>query len=296
MITAKALIEKFKFALAENWGYIWGTYGQLWTKEKQAGATDEKARLYGEKWIGHRVADCSGLGYWAFSELGGFIVHGSNTIWNEYVTDRCELKNGQRTDGKPLFPGDPVFLKKTEDGVVKRHHIGYYVGGDTVIEAKGTQWGVVTSKLTRWHETAHWYNVLYDNGAYFGKLLTLKRGMRGEQVRLLQETLNELPAGAALDLKEDGIFGAETEKAVRQFQADYGLTVDGVVGRKTWDALGVAAADLLPKGTQNQPKTKPEQHSPGVDCVTVPRLHLLEMQAALSDALNIITNALEEST
>lgn len=241
MIKAAALIEKFRFALAENWGYIWGAYGQLWTKEKQASATDEKARQYGAKWIGHRVADCSGLGYWAFSELGGFIVHGSNTIWNEYVTDRSELKNGQRTDGKALYPGDPVFLKKVENGKINRHHIGYYVGDNTVIEAKGTQWGVVTSPLSRWHETARWYNILYDNGAYFGKLLTLKRGMRGEQVKLLQETLNELPAGAALDLKVDGIFGAETEKAVRQFQADKGLTVDGVVGPKTWKALGVSS-------------------------------------------------------
>ena len=296
MITAKALIEKFQYARAEAWGYIWGAYGQLWTEAAQRSVTDSMAVKYGGQWIGHRVADCSGLGYWAFSELGGFIVHGSNTIWNEYVTDRCELKDGKRTDGKPLYPGDPVFLKKMENGSVSRHHSGYYVGGDTVIEAKGTQWGVVTSPLSRWHETARWYNVLYDNGAYYPKLLTLKRGMRGEQVKLLQETLNELPAGAALDLKEDGIFGRDTEAAVKSFQADHGLTVDGVVGRKTWAALGVAAADLLPKGTQNQPEAKPEQHSPGVDCVTVPRLHLLEMQAALSDALNIITNALEEST
>lgn len=241
MVTAKALIEKFQFALENAWGYIWGAYGQLWTREKQASATDEKARLYGEKWIGHHVADCSGLGYWAFSELGGYIFHGSNTIWNEYTTDHSELKNGQRTDGKPLFPGDPVFLKKIENGKVNRHHIGYYVGGDTVIEAKGTQWGVVTSPLSRWHETARWYNVLYDNGAYYPKLLTLKRGMRGEQVKLLQEALNETPAGAGMDLKVDGVFGKETEKAVRQFQADHGLTVDGVVGRKTWAALGVTA-------------------------------------------------------
>ena len=205
MITARELIGKFREALDDNWGYIWGKYGQYWTKQDQENTTDEKARIYGAQWIGHRVADCSGLGYWAFQELGGFIAHGSNTIWNEYVTDRCELKNGQRTDGKTIFPGDPVFLKKTEDGVVKRHHIGYYVGDDTVIEAKGTQWGVVTSKLTRWHETARWYNVQYDNGVYYPKLLTLRRGMRGEQVKLLQETLNETPAGAGMDLKEDGM-------------------------------------------------------------------------------------------
>jgi len=302
MVTAKALIEKFQFALENAWGYIWGAYGQLWTSEKQASATNEKARLYGAKWIGHHVADCSGLGYWAFSELGGYIFHGSNTIWNEYVTDRCELKDGKRTDGKPLYPGDPVFLKKVENGKVNRHHIGYYVDGDTVIEAKGTQWGVVTSPLSRWHETAHWYNVLYDNGEFYQKLLTLKRGMRGEQVKLLQEALNETPAGAGNDLKIDGVFGAETEKAVRQFQADHGLTVDGVVGRKTWAALGVKDITVhdnnvwytSPPADNGNNEIKPyEPEQP--QTITIPLADWQEIKAAVMAAYHIILNHEGES-
>lgn len=255
MVTAQGLIGKFRQALDENWGYIWGKYGQLWTEKDQENTTDEKARMYGAQWIGHRVADCSGLGYWAFRELGGFIVHGSNTIWNEYVTDRCELKNGQRTDGKPLFPGDPVFLKKTENGKISRHHIGYYVGDDTVIEAKGTQWGVVTSKLTRWHETAHWYNVQYDNGAYYSKLLTLKRGMSCDAVEELQALLN---AKYGYNLEIDGSFGKATEAAVKDFQAKHNLTVDGIVGRKTWAALGVNDGNVNPP-VSNGNNTLPEE-------------------------------------
>jgi len=35
----------------------------------------------------------------------------------------------------------------------------------------------------------------------------------------------------------DGLFGPETAQRVRHFQADEGLTVDGVVGTNTWTAL-----------------------------------------------------------
>ena len=299
MVTAQGLIGKFRQALDDKWGYIWGKYGQLWTEKDQENTTDEKARMYGTQWIGHRVADCSGLGYWAFRELGGFIVHGSNTIWNEYVTDRCELKNGQRTDGKPLFPGDPVFLKKTENGKISRHHIGYYVGDDTVIEAKGTQWGVVTSKLTRWHETAHWYNVQYDNGAYYSKLLTLKRGMSCDAVEELQALLN---AKYGYNLEIDGLFGPETEAAVKDFQAKHNLTVDGIVGKKTWktldgknehSALSVKRKDDMGSQETNCGIGKQSQSEFPAPGVKLSRLDLFELKARLSDALFIVNNALE---
>ena len=236
IVKAADLVAKFRFALADGWGYIWGRYGQVWTQANQNAATREMTVKYGQKWVGHRVADCSGLGYWAFQDLGGYIYHGSNTIWKEYVTCRCDLKNGARADGAAMLPGDPVFKRRTENGAVNRHHIGYYVGGDTVIEAKGTQSGVVTSKLSSWHETAHWLNVEYEGGKIFVDYPTLKRGSTGEAVRRLQELLNEKEITAE-PLVVDGKFGAKTENAVVLFQAANDLTPDGVCGQSTWAAL-----------------------------------------------------------
>jgi peptidoglycan hydrolase-like protein with peptidoglycan-binding domain len=64
---------------------------------------------------------------------------------------------------------------------------------------------------------------------------TVKKGSTGAAVRMLQRLL----ADFGYDPGEvDGDFGAKTEKAVREFQGDFGLDVDGIVGPKTWAALG----------------------------------------------------------
>lgn len=71
-------------------------------------------------------------------------------------------------------------------------------------------------------------------------MTTLKRGNTGSEVRTLQIQLN---AVGNFGLVVDGDFGAKTETAVLKFQADKGLNVDGIVGPKTWAALGVNDTD-----------------------------------------------------
>jgi peptidoglycan hydrolase-like protein with peptidoglycan-binding domain len=98
-------------------------------------------------------------------------------------------------------------------------------------------------------------------------------GSEGRQVKLLQEALG--------GVKVDGVFGPETEAAVRSFQSSHGLSVDGVVGAQTSAALRsdtagnafiadvnnvVPGASTLPAGS-NAPASSasPAQYStPGV--------------------------------
>ena len=64
--------------------------------------------------------------------------------------------------------------------------------------------------------------------------------MQGGDVRRVQMKLRQLtPPLLPNDSDVDGFYGTTTEAAIRQFQQDKGLEVDGVVGSLTYAALGI---------------------------------------------------------
>jgi len=272
MISADALVDKFKYALDDGWGYIFGQSGTEWTKsdqnqkvkymestygsdwKKDADAKNSKyyrSALLGGKWIGHRVADCSGLFVWAYRQFGEKIAHVSTTIYTSYCG-----KKGRLTDDlkKSISPGTAVF---TGDLETNHPHVGLYVGNGKVIEAAGVDAGVCTSNLSagKWKWYGELKAVTYpDNDSGFpenpGWRPTIRRGSKGTEVKECQAMLDKLgydlgPCGV------DGDFGRQTEKAVKEFQRDNRLGQDGVVGPLTWDALDKAVSTL-----KDQPKVK----------------------------------------
>lgn len=242
MIEANKLIYWFYYMYENNWGYIWGKSGQLWTEKMQNNATNEMAKKYGKKWIGHYVTDCSGAFVYAFKKEGQKIHHGSDTIYKKYCTIKGKLVKGAREDGEAIRPGTAVFLYGGEKN--NYHHIGLYVGNDTCIEAKGTLYGVVVSRLSHWDYWGELKDVDYTNAQAIevgprsdgvGKRL-LRRGCNGTDVEALQTALNHWSADGDI-LKVDGSFGKLTEDAVKLFQTANGLKADGLVGPQTWKAL-----------------------------------------------------------
>lgn len=86
----------------------------------------------------------------------------------------------------------------------------------------------------------------------------LRRGTSGPSVVVIQTELNRIsqnyPAIPKIS-SVDGIFGAQTEAAVRKFQEIFNLNVDGIVGRATWYALiryYVAVTSLAELRSQGQ--------------------------------------------
>lgn len=229
MISNHDFVATAKIPLDEGWGYIWGKSGQIWTKAQQEAATREQTIKWGSRWIGKKVADCSGYVCWVAKQYGESVYHGSNTMFRKYCSAKGKLKNGYRADtGDDMPIGCLVFKYDPEQN--SRYHVGIYIGGETVIEAKGTYYGVVTSTAAEWDEWGLLCCVDYDGDG----TMELKKGSRGNDVCMLQELLNNLGFDCG---NVDGIFGTKTENAVKAAQRANNLPADGVATQTLLDIL-----------------------------------------------------------
>ena len=87
---------------------------------------------------------------------------------------------------------------------------------------------------------------------------SLKLGSQGQEVRNVQKKLKELGFYKG---NVDGDFGEATEKAVKAFQQQYGLTVDGKVGSATMAKLTSAKATAKPTASPTPKATATPSYS-----------------------------------
>lgn len=87
-------------------------------------------------------------------------------------------------------------------------------------------------------------------------MANLKQGMSGNEVRDLQQKLISAGYGDLLgNGQDDGIFGAKTAQAVKAYQKDNGLVVDGIAGKNTLGALNSAGSNKTNTGTNTNTNT-----------------------------------------
>ena len=243
--TAKGLVAWARSYLGQ--AYWYGTFGQPCSQslheQKQhqypSHYTPSRAARYASDIAqGKRCVDCVGL-------IKGYVWHDGAAIRYHAATDvSADGLYGAAADKGPLttMPEEPGVL------VWSKGHIGVYIGGGEVVEARGFAYGVVQSALKDRGFT-HWCRCPYidyeapktiqppaDTRFAVKRLLkTCVPMQRGEDVLWLQKSLaaNGYACGAF-----DGLFGPKTKAAVCAYQKAKGLAIDGVAGRHTVTALG----------------------------------------------------------
>lgn len=93
------------------------------------------------------------------------------------------------------------------------------------------------------------YNVFMQNNIVFG---LSKYGSRGEEVKQIQ---TKLKRWGYYKGSVDGIYGSGTLSAVKSFQRKNGLTVDGIAGTKTLNAMGIYNTSSGSSGTSSSNST-----------------------------------------
>ena len=230
--------------------YLWGGQGQdlaqltdafIRKMETSAANARRVIRLRDERekeYPNLRAYDCSGLAIYYLYNVEG-IVSGDMTA--NTIMSKCTTLSKAR-----LEPGDFVFRIYTSGSKKGRaYHVGFVVDDGYVIEAKGRDDGVVKRTMNAsgssywnafgrspWIETG---DAEEDGDEAYVFTRELKKGSQGEDVRQLQLLLKKAGMNPGTI---DGIFGANTVKAVKLFQKANALKADGIAGKATIQALG----------------------------------------------------------
>ncbi len=151
-----------EMAWDNQWGYVWGTFGNVldedllqYKLDQYGDAVEEYELIIREKWMGRRVADCTGLikGY-------GWYDPAQHSISYDYG-DMPDIGTDGFYETAPdkgpidTMPDEPGLLVYSDKG-----HIGVYIGGGWAIEAISHAGGVVKTRVAD-RPWTHWLQCPY---------------------------------------------------------------------------------------------------------------------------------------
>lgn len=263
-----------------GWPYVWGAVGaecnpdkRKYYAERPSCPSGERVQIYrtcqyyndkGEKsgkgcggcqfYPGNMRTlcdDCQGFSKQIY-QLVGITLPGAGctSMWNTsgFWAEKGTIDKMPKDKVCLVFQRDPNDPKKMQ-------HMGNHIGGGNIVECSGTVKRSTTANK-------HWTHYAIPKGMD-GKVPTtdkptLRKGSTGEYVTLLQTKLIQMgydlsPYGA------DGKFGNKTFEAVKAFQRDHGLSVDGVVGVNTWTAIDSGQTASYKVTIQHLSKTVAEE-------------------------------------
>ena len=259
-----------------GWPYAWGATGQKCTvANRKARMQNKKIDPRDAKLIQDRCqvlngsrSSCDGCKYFPnckFTRLRDCIAFvkqltdeadielygaGCSTLWNHNA-------NWEQKGVLAEMPETPCLVFQWyPKNDKKMQHVGYYAGNDRVYHCSKE---VKKQKLSEYP----WSHYAIPKG--MGGVIppgpepenkpTIRRGSRGPYVTLCQEDLIRLGYDVG-KTGADGIFGKNTEAAVKKFQKEHKdrdgnqLKADGIVGKRTWGALDDAVGEI---GAQDVP-------------------------------------------
>ncbi|WP_294852384.1 hypothetical protein [uncultured Oscillibacter sp.] len=160
---ADDLVTYAIYAWESGWGYVWGTYGDVLTDSLFASklaqypdGVGNYADFIRSNWVGGRTTDCVGL-------IKGYGWLNPDTMSIEYGTNGMPDYGANQMYYSASVSG-PISTMPDIPGLAVWHngHIGVYIGNGEVIEAMGTKYGVVKTKLEGRGWT-NWLQIEYIN-------------------------------------------------------------------------------------------------------------------------------------
>lgn len=223
-----------------GWPYVFGAWGEMCTPaNRKRRVRDDHPTILSSclalkggscsscQWGGGvRMFDCRGFTRWLLQQAGLDITGAGAT--SQWDTTANWAQRGEVSQ----MPDVVCVLFRRKAG--KMEHTGMHLGHGRVIHcSRNVEEGTLKS--------GGWTHYAIPKGLYSPEEIpvspmhrTIRKGAQGDDVKTMQVFL---VAWGFEPGNPDGIFGKNTEAALKAFQKAQGLTVDGICGPATWTAL-----------------------------------------------------------